>query len=47
MSTYPTDPDVSFVLEKEISKDRPFQFYGFPLPLDRLDGSPVRVVGII
>jgi len=26
---------------------KPFQFYGFPLPLDRLDGSPVRVVGII
>ena len=26
---------------------KPFQFYGFPLPLDRLDGSPVRAVGII
>ena len=25
----------------------PFEFYGFPLPFNGLDGSPVRVVGII
>ena len=25
----------------------PFEFYGFPLPFERLDGSPVRAVGII
>ena len=25
----------------------PFEFYGFPLPFDGLDGSPVRAVGII
>ena len=26
---------------------KPFDFYGFPLPLDALDGSPIRAVGII
>ena len=26
---------------------KPFDFYGFPLSLDRLDGSPVRAVGIV
>ena len=25
----------------------PFEFYGFPLPFDGLDGSPVRAVGVI
>ena len=25
----------------------PFEFFGFPLPLAGLDGSPVRVVGIL
>ena len=25
----------------------PFEFYGFPLPLDGLDGSPVRAVGFL
>ena len=25
----------------------PFDFYGFPLPFERLDGSPVRAVGVI
>ena len=24
-----------------------FKFYGFPLPFDKLDGSPVRAVGVI
>ena len=26
---------------------KPFDFIGFPLPLDELDGSPVRAVGVI
>lgn len=26
---------------------KPFEFYGFPLPFDKLDGSPVRAVGVI
>ena len=26
---------------------KPFKFYGFPLPFDGLDGSPVRAVGVI
>ena len=25
----------------------PFDFYGFPLPFNGLDGSPVRAIGII
>ena len=25
----------------------PFQFYGFPLPFDKLDGSPVRAVAYL
>ena len=26
---------------------KPFKFWGLPLPLDGLDGSPVRAIGII
>ena len=32
-------------LEK-LPKNQPFQFYGFPLPFEKLDGSPVRAVGV-
>ena len=31
----------------QLPLDKIFQFYGFPLPFERLDGSPVRAVAII
>ena len=33
-------------LDKIIS-NKPFKFYGFPLPLDNVDGCPVRAVAIL
>ena len=31
----------------QLPKLKPFDFYGFPLPFEGLDGSPVRAVGVI
>ena len=31
----------------KIPLNQPFEFYGFPLPIDGIEGSPVRAVGII
>ena len=31
----------------QLPKLKPFDFHGFPLPFEGLDGSPVRAVGVI